>query len=490
MDFNIDARHPLYEAFAEAWERMRDAADGEDSVKLAGQRHLPMKSGMKALTDLKAQEAAYDAYRLRAEFPEWVAPTIRGAVGMMHDVPATIALPARLEHLIERATPDGLTLDELHRRITTEVLTVGRVCLVVVVVDGLPLIATYAAERAQNWDGDGDALTYLVLNETDRRRDPATNTWRDVRRYFELEVRERGYQARRWTQDADGKLVPGEWEAAAAGDFNASPIPQVPAVFVNTLDRTSSPDDIPLYGLAKTALRSYTVDADYRLALHITAEPTPYVTGYEDPVQAVKDGATPRSIGASALWVLPPGASAGFLEFSGAGVGAMQAEKDACRRAAVMQGAQMFADDAASQESGKARALRLNAQTVTFKHVALVSAAGLERALRMAATFVGQDPKAITVSPYLDWLTPSLEPAEITALSALWEKGAISWPTLFDRLQRGRVVSADVDPDDEMKLIQKESEERAAAALETSPGEDPDEDVPPQQQNVPPQGGR
>ena len=146
MAFDPSAKHPKYE-FQPSWQLMRDAVDGEDAVKAKGTDYLPMKSGIVAMTDAVKQKAAYEAYKLRAEFPELVAPTIRGAVGTMLDKPATVELPTALEGMIERATRDGLTLDALHRNIAIELMTVGRFGLLPSIFDGSPYLAGYVANR-------------------------------------------------------------------------------------------------------------------------------------------------------------------------------------------------------------------------------------------------------------------------------------------------------------------------------------------------------
>ncbi|MGN6537715.1 MAG: hypothetical protein ACTHKQ_18545, partial [Mesorhizobium sp.] len=153
MAFNPDSRHPVYTAFAPSWALMRDAVEGEDAIKAKGQTYLPMKSGIVAMTDLTKQNMAYEAYKLRAEFPELVAPTIRGSVGTMLEKPAVIELPDALEPLRKKATRDGMTLDALHRRICVELMSVGRYgVLPGIWQDGAPYLDGYVAGAITNCD--------------------------------------------------------------------------------------------------------------------------------------------------------------------------------------------------------------------------------------------------------------------------------------------------------------------------------------------------
>src|SRR5690606_36416604 len=108
--FDPRTTHPKYDEFALSWKLMRDAVDGEDTIKKQGEVYLPIKSGTATISDPAIRKLAYEAYKLRAEFPELVSPTIRGSVGVILEQEPEIKLPAVLEPLVENATRDGQTL--------------------------------------------------------------------------------------------------------------------------------------------------------------------------------------------------------------------------------------------------------------------------------------------------------------------------------------------------------------------------------------------
>jgi len=466
MAFDITIRHPSYLKYAQSWQLMRDAFDGEDEVKARGEIYLPMKSGTKAITNLDVRKAAYASYRDRAEFPELVSPTVRGAVGVMLGDAAEIKLSPRLEVLRERATPDGLTLDGLHRRIAMEVMTMGRYGLLPGIdANGNPHLAGYCTEAVTNWDGPN----YVVLCETQDVRDPTTNKWAKVEKYRECYVSESGtYAAREWVKNESGSWVSAEAIEAATPKRSAV---GVPFVFIDTNDLTTEPDDVPLYGLAKIAVRVYRLDADYTFALHMTSEPTPVAIGFDDPASAVKNGTAPTTIGAGKLWILPKDGDAKYLEFSGPGLEAQKsAINDSLNRARTF-GAQLLSD-AKTAESGDALKLRLGSQTATLKTIAMNTAAGLEKALRNLASWVGDDPEKCVVTPNLDFFDKSLTAQEIDAIVRGWQAGAYSWRTTFDRLKLGGVVPDDRTSDDELKLIDQDqitSAEKLAAITLPNP---------------------
>lgn len=433
-------KHPSYCSFEDSWELMRDSVAGEDEVKKKGEKYLPMKTGTAVIDDPVSKKRVYDLYKTRAEFPEIVAPTIRGAVGVMLGKTATIELPPELEHMRERATLDGLTLEALHRRIGMEVLTTGRYGLLPGVdADGVPYLSGYVAESIINWDSHHGVPYYVVLDESGPYRDKETGKWETKCRLRECVVDESGYRAREWEKDERT----GEWypeDEVFASTPKGQTLDFLPFVFVGSLDLTPAPDDVPLYGLAKLAIRIYRLDADFSFSLHMTSEPTPVAIGFDDPVSAIKEGAAPKTLGSSVLWLLPSGGDAKYLEFSGPG---LQKQSDAIKEAfdrAAQFGAQVI-QSGQSNESGEALKLRAASQTATLTSIAQTTAAGLERALRNVAIWVGADPMKVVVTPNLDFFDRTISAQEIQAMVTAWQAGAISHRVLFDKLQLGGVIN-------------------------------------------------
>jgi hypothetical protein len=450
-EFDITSRHPEYEAKIAAWNTMRDAIDGEDAIKAKQEYYLPMKSGIKAINDNRRREEAYAAYILRAEFPELLAPTIRGSMGLIHSKESVIELPAVLEPLREKATKDGLTLQQLHQKITVELLRAGRFVLLPGIQNGEFHIASYVAESFINWDDNEGNLVYAVLEEAGYKRNLITNKWEEQDKFRELYLDERGlFVSRMWVEVAsegkDKTFIPLEEERATIK--GRAELDLLPVVTMGTQDLTVDPDELPLYGLAKLALRSYRLDADYTNALHMTSEPTPVVTG-------VSQEEAPQTIGAGGLWIFESdSADAKFLEFSGPGVAAQHTEIQSTQERAIMFGAQLFAENKRTAESGEAIKLRLGSQTSSLKMISASSAAGLEQTLKFTAIWAGANPDEVSVTPNMEFIEHELSPQEITALVASWQAGAYSKATLFDNLQRGNIIDPEKTFEEEQDLIE------------------------------------
>lgn len=464
MSYDITTRHPAYLQFLPSWELMRDTFDGEDCIKEKGEKYLPMKSGTAAIKDEREKLKAYHAYKLRAEFPELVAPTVRGSVGIMLKQQANVELPKSMEFLRERATQDGLTIEALHRRIAVELMVTGRYgVLPGIGPDGSPYLAGYSAESIINWDSTNNSPDYVVLDESGWVRDRDNGDWKVECKYLECGLDEVGNVfTREWLQN--DKTFAAQAVVGAA-DRLKRPLKTFPFVFFSANDLSACPDDVPLYGLGRIAVRIYRLDADYTTSLHMTSEPTPVVIGFDDPKAAKEAGHLPQGIGAATLWVLPPGGDAKFLEFTGPGIAAQkQAIADALTEA-VAFGSQILVDTSKAAESGDAIQLRLGNQHSLLHLVAQNSAAGLERALKNIALWIGEDPDAVKVTPNLEFFDKPLDAQTLTALVAGWQQGAYSYSTMFDRLKRGNIVPMDRTEDEEKEFMAADPPPEQVAAL-------------------------
>lgn len=446
--FDIEAQHPDYERCIGLWNKARDGFDGEKAVKDKGKLYLPMRSGVAAMDNGSERDRIHKGYIGRAEFPEIIAPTVQGLVGLITSKRTDIELPPGLEYLREKATLDGLTLDGFHKRLLTEVFSTGRYGVIPGIADdGAFYLAAYTAEAVPNWDTTNGALAYAVLDESALARDPETNQWEKAGQYRECYLTETGqFASRIWTREGrDKEWMPGEEEVATIRKAEA--YTDLPLVMIGATDLTPEPDKAPLQGLVDLAFRAYRLDADYMLSLYMTAEPTPWVSG-------VDKSEVPGSIGASNIWAFnDPSAKAGFLEFTGAGIAKQQEAISDTLKRAVIFGARMFADDGNAAESGEAKRVRLESQHTTVKTVAKTVAEGLEAVLRKTAVWAGEDPEKVVVTPDLDFVDHTLTPQDIVALVGGWQSGAYSHETLFGNLKRGQIIGKETEYEDEQERL-------------------------------------
>ncbi len=448
----VDSKHPEYLDRASEWAIMRHCARGAKAVKEEGETYLPMPSGFRAQDD--GGVAMFTAYYTRAQFPEIVTPSISGMIGIVHRQEAQIKMPKAMQGLWERATRDGLPLEALHRRITSELLTMGRYALLVDAAStgsDLPWLAGYTAEALINWSPDRDLF---VLDESGPVRNEFE--WSDERAYRVLRLADGRYTVE--TYKGLEKRVDGA-EPRARAD---KPLTEIPFVVLGSRDLTVSPDDPPLIGVARAALAAYRLDADYRHQLYSTGQETFVVINGDAPT-AVGSGVVISLKGEQG--VVP---DAKYVSPTGKGIDAHRTAIQDERDNAAAAGARLFDSEKKAAESGNALRIRYAAQTATLTSIAMASAQGLEKALRYVAVMIGANPDEVIVKPNLSFMDTPMMAAEAKTLMEVWKGGGISYETYYENLQRGQIASVERDHEAEQVLIAGEQQ-----GLE---GEDPNID--------------
>jgi len=432
----VDSRHPKYIEYEREWRIMRDTSRGEYLVKRWATEYLPMPSGFASQGD--GGEAMYLAYKKRAQFPEIVAPTVQGIIGIIHGQEWQVQLPPALEYLHEDATPEHINLESFMRRVTTEALLMGRYGVLTDVRDNLPYLAGYKAETIINWDEERDLF---VLDESDLRRDGFT--WDNEEKYRALFLEDGRYIQRVYI---DGQWVD-EVEPRARGGIA---LDEIPFIIIGSKDLRVEVEEPPLIGVARAALAHYRLDADYRHQLYMSGQETLFIINGEAPsvvgAGVVHRLEAPEGVQVDAKYVGPSGTT---IEAH------RQAMQDEMAKAAS-SGARLLDDMQRTSESGEARRLRFSSETASLKTIANTSAAGIEKALKYAARFIGANEDEVIVTPPNKLMEPVMSAQEAKTLVEAWQNGGYSYQTLYENLQRGQIASQERNFEEELSLMDNE----------------------------------
>ncbi|AQS50544.1 hypothetical protein PAEH1_01445 [Paenalcaligenes hominis] len=381
---SVTTTHPDYDAHLPEWQMMDDALEGELAIKKSA-KYLPKPSGMvEAEKHDSGSVYLYEGYRERAQYEHWVRDSLRTMMGLVSRIVPEIELPTALADLENNATDDGFGLKQLFLRMTRQAISHGRVPLVVNIDDdGRPYFSTYSAGNAINWKAQRvrgrQDLTLAVFREyRDKNDDRYSHERIDVYREFYLQ------DGLCWTQVLDEKGATIE-EAVPLGRVGPDRslrkgLEYLPIIYCGSTDNSPDVDEVPLLTMARAALKSYQLSADYFTSLHYTSHPQPWVAGM-DPEKELS------VTGPSAAWDLGPEGSCGYLEFQGAGVEAVRRAMTDQKMAAVEAGAKVI--DTGGTESGEARKARQDDQHATLHTIVITVAEAIEQALRYAADWVG-----------------------------------------------------------------------------------------------------
>lgn len=460
----IDSTNPLYDLVLPDWIVMNDTYLGQRHIKGENEKYLPATSGMKedGLNTNQPGRAAYDAYKARAVFPDFVRDAVAAMIGVMHHKPPVITLPESMEAMRETATLQGESLEMLLRRINQLQLINGRLGLLLDVEDGapvgaLPYIATYGAVSVINWD-DGTRndpvlqnLNLVVLDESEEVRQ-TDFTWEFKKRHRVLIL---GDVEANEAMDESAVYRVGEFEDSAAFSEDKLVTPslggrelnEIPFVFINTKDVVPQPDIPPLLGLADLSLTIYRGEADYRQSLFMQGQDTLVVTG------GTADG---YRTGANAVIELVMGATASFIGVESAGLEEQRKALENDRTMAGRKGGQLLDSVSREAESGEALKVRVSARTATLNQIALAGAFGLQTILRIAARWIGANPEEVTVTPNLDFVDDELLGRTLVEYMTAKSLGApISNKTIHLLMQNKDITEMTFE--EEMQVLENEA---------------------------------
>lgn len=444
---------------------MRDAYRGQRIIKAEGTLYLPATQSMIIDGQGKGAEQigqkAYDAYRKRARFPNFVREAVQMAVGMMHSQPPEIKLPKAMEGI---RSSRGEDLPTLLRRINVDQLITGRVGLMVDLPtnpapgEDMPYLTTYATERVINWDDgtmDGlvpQVLNLVVLNESENERKNVFE-WKLEDKYRvlvigdDVENESRGVYRQAVFRDSgydESQLQTPSWRGRT--------LEQVPFVIINSNDLVSTPDDPPLLDLGNLCLSIYQGEADYRQNLFMQGQDT-FVTvgGSFDDDDNVR-------IGAGAHVDLPMGGDAKYVGVTSQGLSEQRQSIERMESRAGSMGAQTLDSTSRERESGDSMRIRVAARTADMNQIVDTGASGLEHALKIAAMWIGENPDEVVVKPNKEFgempLTGQTMVEIATARNAGWP---ISAQSMHDLARKRRMTTRTFE--EEVALAKAEDDE-------------------------------
>lgn len=469
----IDATHPDYQEFLSDWATLRDLYRGERVVKQKGQVYLPATQGMQLDGMAKSTDIgykAYEAYKLRAVFPDYVREGVEALVGLLHQKEPTIELPVAMEPLREAATLHGESLNDLLRRINTEQLISGRIGILADLpktpdpAKPLPYLTTYVAEAVRNWDGaeaqDRASLNLVVLDESGYVRNDEF-TWELVTKYRVLQLGklEENEQTAKYLQGTFSNAggASNEYNAAAMQPplLRGTALEKIPFAFINSKDIVPAPDDPPLVGLGRLVLAIYRGEADYRQNLFMQGQDTLVIVGNVRNPSADEGEDDALRTGAGSRIEVDLGGDAKYIGVSATGLAEQRVCLENDRKRAETKAGQLINAQGSQQESGAALRTRLSAQTATLNQVALAGAAGLESVLRIVAEWMGANPDEVKVTPNLEFADFELSGKDILDLTSARTMGApLSKKSIHDLLLDRGITKLDFDT--EMDTISEE----------------------------------
>jgi len=456
----VDTKHPEYLKREKQWIKCHDVIEGADAVKSKKTDYLPSLASQ--------SDAQYNAYVLRAPFFAATARTVQGLVGAIFRKQAHAVYPEPYKQHIDYLTTDGLNLEDFSQEVTHEIMTAGRLGLLVDVsveegVDDRAYVATYIAENIINWEtkkkGNVEILSKVVLKEKylknpkDEFSHESETQYRVLRLALNKQKTSDVYSQEIWRKldDKDEfKMVPDSLKIPTRAGVA---LDHIPFHFLNAENLTPSTEKPPLLDMVELNLSHYRSSADIEHGAHFTALPTPWVAGFP--------ATTKLSIGSGIAWVTEEvNAKAGMLEYTGQGLNAIEKRIEVKEKQMAILGARMLEAQKAGVESEGAMKLRGAGEGGALAMTAKTISSGITKVLKQVAWWSKVADAEVAKIEYQlnsDYTSAKLSPQELTALMQAWQGGGMSQDSFLYNLKTGEMLPNDRTIEQEKDLIEAET---------------------------------
>ena len=462
----VDSKHPEYISHSCQWSRCRDAVDGTDAVKAAGDKYLPRLSGQDA--------NEYVAYVERAMFYGAASRTVLGLSGAVMSKPPKVTWPESLKRQLATIGNKGESLEQVAKEVVVEILSTGRIGALVDAPsseNAEPKISLYYAENIINWktmdSPNGDKiLNEVVLFDSIPKRNPddefdttpeltilvlrLRNSENgelvySIQRYYRVE---RQVGAERIIEWAPGDLVVPTVRGGGTLD-------RIPFIFGGVEGVTAAVDKPPILDLVDVVFSHYRTSADLEHGRHFTALPTVWLAGFNTP-----QGGSFK-IGSTTAWVAgDPNAKAGFLEFHGTGLQSLENALKEKERIMAVLGARLLEDQKTGVETAEAIRLRHQGEHNTLASIARNASQVLSSCLGWCLKWMGQNSEEGRITLNQDFNPQGLPSDLLTSYMELWQGGAMSWDVLYYNLEKGEVYPEGWTREEEKAKIAMSTPER------------------------------
>ncbi len=453
----VDYLNTEYANQIESWKTMEDALSSESNVHKQTTTYLPKLDDM--------TDSQYNAYIKRASFPMFTKHVLTTFVGMA--LRKDIMLNSIPDDIANNVDGAGTTLTAYTKQLLDEFMAYGRAVTFVDYSNTQTNSTSTHKPRAKlllydhlsliNWRtriiDEVETLSLMVLRESVNISEDIFVT--ELRyRYRVLSLDEETNEYRQQIYDHDGNedikqnIVPTK---------DRKPLNFIPAIIHGGTD-VKEP---PLLSLAEQNFAWYRIDADYKHGLHYVALPTPVLTGV-DP----EDKHAPKSIGPTKLWFLPDGATAKYLEFTGAGLDQVKEAKDDTAESIITLSSRILTPTGSGNETATAATIRNAGETASLSDIVRMLSSELTLALEYAinwdritdAPTVNNEEtdNSIGVEINTDFIPTILSGGDVASYVASKLKGGLSSKSLFKVLKQGEIHDGNRKYEDEQADIKKE----------------------------------
>lgn len=430
------------------WTRLRDCFNGRDAVLDAGAKYVPTLPGL--------DHEKNKAYREYGNFYNATARTLIGLTGLIFQKAPVFVIPPIAEDVLTDVTLANITMEMFALESAYETMLVGRygVLIDMAAIDAVnsrPYAVGYLAENIINWrttkiNGD-EILTRVVLRECVEEEDPKdTFTVRTIDQYRVCELIDGVYSQQLWRKKENtDEFI--KYDDPFIPTRRLKPLNFIPFVFLGPTHVTPELAQPPLLDLANVNLAHWRNSVDHEYGLHQVALPTPWGSGIKD----APDGAI--KLGPGVFLELELNGSAGMLEFSGSGLGAIVVAMEDKKKQMATLGARMLEAEQRLNETATAVLVRHSGDYASLRTVAQSLEQGFTIILQTMAWWMSSEELTNDVQASCElnkeFVSVKVDAQTVQVALTAVQAGQMSFKTFYNIIVTGGWAREGIDADQE-----------------------------------------
>ena len=445
----VSRMHPDYYLRLREWVRVRDCMKGEAVIKAKREIYLPRPGGMRGV-----YASAYDSYIDRAHFPLICAYALSSILGVVLTKLPKFNVPKQLEYILEDATRDGRTLNQLFVDVIIDIFQTGRVPLLIDIVPSLNQFrfVQYKAENFLNWienpNVDVRGLVLGVVQEPDVNYPMNLFNYESNQIYKVLHLDNDKTNQPMFKISVFGENGSDACTTQIVPMYMGKPLQEIPLFIAGSINNSFEVQPIPMISVANCAVQIYRKEADLSNSEFLSCNPTLVVTG------AINDGTLPNVVGSSVMIVIPN--EQGRVYYTTTDTAALTHVKDHIQDLydeAIRHGAAILAPHK-GVEAAEALRIRMATQSASLYSVYLSAQTAITKALKLMCKWAGYDEDLVTVDAPTS-LTFGIPDANVMAqiINGYAISGVVPVDVVHNYVVASGLVDQSVSLDDYKKML-------------------------------------
>lgn len=439
---SVDSTHPEYAANVDRWELVRSV------IRSDATRYIK---------DIDPNDPSRNTqYKDDAILTNFTLRTRNALVGSVFRKESIEDFNGTIGYVVDDSTGNNRTLEQVAQEAIGDVLEVGRYGILVdypAAEDGLTAqevsdrdlqarMYPYSAESIINWNVEKVngkcVLMFVVLREFIDKLDDDGFSWVQTVQYRVLKLEDNAYV--QYLYDDEANII----EVMNPRKADGTSFDFIPFVIMGSEDNDWKVDNAPMYDLSTINIGHLKNSADYEESVHITGQPTLFISSafaHEEFMQANPNGV---KIGARAGHNLGEGGSATMLQAS-----PNQLADEAMKRKeeqAVMIGARLITQTS-GVETAEAVRLRFSSDSSVLAIIVNNVNAGLILALEYISLFMGANEEFEYIINR-EFYDTTIDPQLLMAQIQLLDRGIIANEDVRSYVRKGGIIDADRTDDD------------------------------------------